>query len=188
MTNFFESRHLITLKRIVKVILSVVFVLVLLNYTGFFNGTSEPDGAAVDKTFNYDFEIKDLNGKTVSMADFKNKVVFLNIWATWCGPCRTEMPSIQSLYEKTDHGKIAFIMLSLDEPQNVSKVSKYIQDKSFEFPVYLPERFLPKQLQVSVIPSTFIIGNDGKIKLKKTGMEDYDTEDYKKFLDELSAQ
>jgi thiol-disulfide isomerase/thioredoxin len=170
-----------------KITLSAVLVFLLLNYTGILNGSKESDDAVLDKTFNYDFQIKDLNGKTVSVADFKDKVVFLNIWATWCGPCRTEMPSIQNLYEKTDHNKVVFIMLSLDEPQNLNKVVKYIQDKSFQFPVYLPEGGLPKQLQVSIIPSTFIIGKDGKIKLKKTGMEDYDTEEYKKFLEDLAA-
>jgi thiol-disulfide isomerase/thioredoxin len=187
MSSFIGSQHYITIKKIMKITLSAVFVLLLLNYTGILNGTTESDDATIEKTFDYDFHIKDLNGKSISVTDFKDKVVFLNIWATWCGPCRTEMPSIQSLYDKTDHSKVVFIMLSLDEPQNLNKVTKYIQEKNFQFPVYLSEGSLPKQLQVSIIPSTFIIGKDGKIKLKKTGMEDYDTEEYKKFLDDLAA-
>jgi thiol-disulfide isomerase/thioredoxin len=170
-----------------KLALSVVFLLFVLNYAGLFNGTSKSDEAAVGKDFDYGFEIKDLQGNAVAVEDFKDKVIFLNIWATWCGPCRTEMPSIQALYEKTDHSKVAFIMLSIDEPDHLNKVAKYIQDKNFQFPVFIPNGAVPKQLQVSTIPTTFIIGKDGKIKLKMTGMEDYSTDAYKKFLEELAA-
>src|SRR5690606_35279591 len=66
-----------------------------------------------DKKFNYNFTLLDLTQAKIDVSEFKGKTIFLNLWATWCGPCRAEMPSIQDLYEKTDKDKVAFIMLSL---------------------------------------------------------------------------
>ena len=121
------------------------------------------------------------------MKDLKGKVIFLNLWATWCGPCRVEMPSIQSLYNDVDKDKVAFVMLSLDQEDQRSKISKFIDDKEFTFPVYLPASPLPNLLRVNTIPTTFIISPDGKVKSKKVGMANYDTEDMRTFLKDLSA-
>src|SRR5690606_12751282 len=68
--------------------------------------------------FNYAFTIKDLEGNIKSFDDYKNKVIFLNLWATWCGPCRAEMPSIQKLYNKTQSDDVVFIMLSIDREED----------------------------------------------------------------------
>src|SRR5690242_7111651 len=109
--------------------LTVIIVFVILRYTGALSyvstlagnlvmstGAMDAAGKAVstDDNFDYDFQLRDLDGKTVNIKDFKNKTIFLNIWATWCGPCRMEMPSIQKLYNQVDHDKIVFIMLSVD--------------------------------------------------------------------------
>jgi thiol-disulfide isomerase/thioredoxin len=173
--------------RVAKIIVSITLIVVILRYSGFLNGASVSDESAVEKNFDYNFELKDISGKVVNVQDFKDKVIFLNMWATWCGPCRSEMPSIQSLYNKVDKDKVIFIMLSLDTEENQQKVVKYVGDKSFTFPVYQPVDGLPKQLQISTIPTTFIIGKDGKIKEKKVGMENYDTEEYVSLLASLAT-
>lgn len=189
----------------VKPLLTGGVIIALLFYTGLLGAFSQVTGSAILKTglmdaepaieenakekdFDFDFTIKDLKGNRVEMEKYKGKVIFLNMWATWCGPCRVEMPSIQELYSKVDHSKIEFVMLSLDTDDNHSKVVKYITDKSFSFPVYQPAEFLPKQLQVASIPTTFVIGADGKVKMKKVGTANYDTEEFKAFLDGLAAQ
>lgn len=147
----------------------------------------EPENSAVrEQSFNYDFAVKDLNGKKVDMKDLKGKVIFLNLWATWCGPCRVEMPSIQNLYNSVDKDKVVFVMLSLDQEDQHGKIAKFIDDKDFTFPVYLPASPLPNLLRVTTIPTTFIIGPDGKVKSKKVGMANYDTDEMKKFLKVLS--
>lgn len=148
----------------------------------------EPENSGVrEQSFNYDFAVKDLNGKKVDMKDLKGKVIFLNLWATWCGPCRVEMPSIQNLYNSVDKDKVVFVMLSLDQEDQHGKIVKFIDDKEFTFPVYLPASPLPNLLRVTTIPTTFIIGPDGKVKSKKVGMANYDTDEMKKFLKELAA-
>jgi len=140
-----------------------------------------------EESFNYDFSVKDLNGKELRMADLKGKVIFLNLWATWCGPCRVEMPSIQNLYNSIDKDRIAFVILSLDQDGQKPKIVQYISSKEFTFPVYQPASSLPKLLRVNMIPATFIIGPDGKVKHKKVGMADYDTDEMRGLLRELSG-
>src|SRR5262245_34206488 len=88
--------------------------------------------------FDFNFTIKDLEENKIDFTGFKWKVVFLNLWATWCGPCRMEMAGIQKLYDKTDHDKVSFIMLSIDRDGDRPKVADYIKKKGFTFPAYLP--------------------------------------------------
>jgi thiol-disulfide isomerase/thioredoxin len=138
--------------------------------------------AAAPQTFDYNFSMKDLDGKNVDMNDLKGQVIFINLWATWCGPCRVEMPSIQNLYNSVDKDKIAFVILSLDQQGQEKKVEQYILSKGFTFPVYYPASPLPKLLRVNTIPTTFIIAPDGKVKSKKNGMANYDTDEMREFL------
>jgi thiol-disulfide isomerase/thioredoxin len=155
--------------------------------TGFMDATSEAD-VTKPEAFNYNFTIKDLKGNVVHVEELKGKVIFLNLWATWCGPCRVEMPSIEALYNSVDKDKVVFLMLSLDTPQNFNKVVKYVDDKGFSFPVYVVDKGLTEQLQVPSIPTTFVIGKDGKIKRKEVGAANYDTPKFKEFLNSLSEQ
>ena len=143
---------------------------------------------AKEQSFSYDFAVKDMQGKTMDMKDLKGKVIFLNLWATWCGPCRVEMPSIQNLYNSVDKDKVAFVMLSLDQEDQRPKIVKFVDDKQFTFPVYLPATPLPKLLRVTTIPTTFIISPDGKVKSKKVGMANYDTDEMRDFLQDLGGE
>ncbi|RIJ34207.1 TlpA disulfide reductase family protein [Pontibacter oryzae] len=127
------------------------------------------------------FKMRTLDGKTVSFESLKGKVVFLNIWATWCPPCIAEMPNIQSLYDKIGSDKIAFVMLSVDEG-GVEKVQKFIDKKGFTLPVYMPTSQLPQEFYSNAIPTTFIISPEGKIVGKQEGMAEYDTQEVRDFL------
>ena len=86
-----------------------------------------------------------LANESVELSDLKGKVVFLNQWATWCPPCRAEMPAIEKLYESVDKTKVAFVMLSLDEdPQ---KARQFVKQNNFTFPVYVPGGPMPEAFQ-----------------------------------------
>ena len=108
------------------------------------------------------------------------------MWASWCVPCRAEMPGIQNLYAKMDHEKVAFIMLSIDKDDDKGKIVDYLQKREFTFKAYQPAGYLPGQLRIPSIPTTFIISKEGKIVRKEVGSKSYDTSKYKKFLDGLS--
>jgi thiol-disulfide isomerase/thioredoxin len=152
--------------------------------TGFMDAS--PDESLPKKTFDYDFTLLDASQKPIDMAKYRGKTIFLNIWATWCGPCRAEMPSIQSLYDKVDHSKIEFVMLSLDQQDRFKKVSSYITKQGFTFPVFYPDSDLPALLQVRTIPTTFVINPKGEVVYQENGTANYDTDKFKAFLEEMN--
>ena len=184
------------LKEVLKTGLTLVILLVVLNYTGLIGSISSATQSAILKTglldaevdvsrseiFNYDFTIKDLAGNKFSFGQYKSKVVFVNLWATWCGPCRAEMAGIQKLYSSIASDSISFVMLSLDRDTDQEKVVKYVNTKGFTFPVYLPSGRLTEQLSVPSIPTTFVIGKDGRIVAKEVGTTNFNTDKFKKFL------
>lgn len=149
--------------------------------TGVMDVSVDGDKALVKK-FDYDFTLLDANQNRVDANTFKGKTLFINLWATWCGPCRVEMPSIQKLYDAADKDKVAFIMLALDQKDPFNKVSNFIEDRRFSFPVYYPASPLPQMLQVPTIPTTFVVSPDGKVVHKQVGVANYDTEEFRTFL------
>ncbi len=151
---------------------------------GFKNASDEE--LMSNEDFDYQFTIKDLQETKISFDQYKGKVIFLNLWATWCRPCRAEMPGIQKLYEKVDKDKVTFIMLSIDPDSDKRNVSDYLQNKAFTFPAFMPSGYLPDQLKVPSIPTTFVISKEGKIVKKEVGSMRYDTPKFQKFLEELS--
>ena len=204
MRKAFNNQNVKRLIRLSKPWVMMILLVVVLRITGALAGISFLAQSAIFETgimdakpaapsskptpFDYNFTVKDLNGNKVDVSKFKNKVIFLNLWATWCGPCRVEMPSIQSLYNQLDKDKVVFLMLSLDNEENQPKVVKYIKDKEFSFPVYTPHEFLPGQLNVSSIPTTFIVGKDGKVRDKKVGASNYDSDKFLEYMNRLIAE
>jgi thiol-disulfide isomerase/thioredoxin len=131
----------------------------------------------------YQLTLTTLDGKSVQLSDLKGKVVFLNQWATWCPPCRAEMPAIEKLYQSVDKNKIAFVMLSLDEdPQKVRQV---VDQKKFTFPVYVPGGQMPEAFNASAIPTTLILDSNGQIAQRIEGMANYDTDEFRQYLTSL---
>jgi thiol-disulfide isomerase/thioredoxin len=190
------NQKILTTWKAVRSWLLFAGVLILLRYAGILAGVSVVTSSALmdmglmqatpsvppnEEYLDYNFTMRDLDGKKISFNTMKGKTIFLNLWATWCGPCRAEMPSIQKLYEQTDREKIAFVMLSVDDNNYPKKVSKFVASSEYTFPVYVAET-LPAVLNVPSIPTTFVISSDGKIIYKKVGMANYNSEEFKKFL------
>lgn len=131
----------------------------------------------------YNLALASIDGQQVHLSNFKDKVLFINIWATWCAPCIAEMPGIQSLYEEAS-SDVVFIMLSMDDSNE--KAKKFIESKGFTFPVYLPASKVPEMLRAPSIPTTLVVNKEGMIISKKVGMAKYNTKKFKRFLEELS--
>ena len=186
----------------IKPILGVIALVAVLKITGAFSSISYYTNTAIMKTgimnatpgnnsetaepIDYDFKIKTLTGEVIDFNQFKGKVVFINLWATWCGPCRVEMPSIQELYKEINNDKIQFVMLSLDRNEDLKKIIKYVETNSFTFPVYQPKGSLPDLLQVPSIPTTFIIDKNGNVVSKSVGVTNFNTNKFRKYLEDLA--
>jgi peroxiredoxin len=112
-----------------------------------------------------DFELKNIHGKTVSLAQFKGKPVLLNFWATWCGPCREELPSMQKMHDAgKKNGEFHIIAISIDR-FNLKKVNQYAQDLNLKFPILLdPDRETRKAYFIRGLPTSYLIDSEGKLR------------------------
>lgn len=119
--------------------------------------------------------LNDLDGRLHRLADYRGKVVLINFWATWCGPCRDEMPSIQALKDKLRGRPFAVLAVNLDEPE--SRIRKFLSQMKVDFTVLLdPERPTAKAWGARILPASYIIGPDGRIRYTLVGEINWDNE------------
>ena len=126
------------------------------------------------------FTMLNAQGQPVDLKSFAGKKVFVNLWATWCPPCRVEMPSIEKLYSSADKEKTAFVMLSLDD--DFEKAKQYMVDQKLSMPVFYPNGAMPDLFNVRGIPATFIFDEKGQLIKSTEGSDDYDTDAYRQLL------
>lgn len=123
------------------------------------------------------FSIKDVNDNIVNMQSLKGKKVFVNLWASWCPPCKREMPSIEKLYHDVDTTKVKFVLISFDDQFELAK--KYVSSKKLKLPIYYPTENPPALFNVQGIPATFIFNEKGELIKQIEGMENFDKEEYR---------
>jgi thiol-disulfide isomerase/thioredoxin len=130
--------------------------------------------------------LKDLEGRPHRLADYKGKVVLINFWATWCAPCRDEMPSIQRLKEKLGGGNFVVLAVNLDEPE--SRIRKFLSGMKVDFVILLdPERRVAKAWDARILPASFIVGADGRVRYTLVGEIEWDNEHMVARVSELLA-
>lgn len=157
--------------------------------TGVLNADDDRNVQEDEEDFDFNFKAFTPDGQPLSMDSLKDKVVFFNIWATWCGPCRAEMPTIQELYAQNKNPNIVFVLLSVDQGPNANKkVKDYLAKYQYNLPVYIHNTVPSGQLAVPGVPTTYIISKAGKIVRTEIGMKNYNTERFKKFLARLAAE
>lgn len=124
-----------------------------------------------------DFTLPDLNGGKVTLSDLRGKVVLLNFWATWCPPCREEMPSMESLHKKYEGKDMVVLAVAIDR-KGEKIVRPFIEEKGFTFPVLIDKKGdVSDSYGVFAVPTTYIIGKDGTVLEKVQGAADwFDTE------------
>ncbi|WP_164668887.1 redoxin domain-containing protein [Virgibacillus doumboii] len=114
-----------------------------------------------------DFKVETLSGDTFQLSDLRGKKVILNFWASWCGPCKKEMPEMQKFHEKYGD-KVEVIAVNLTDSETgggVKKVRNYIDKYGYTYPVPLDKKGKVKELyNVAGVPSTYFIGTDGKVQ------------------------
>jgi thiol-disulfide isomerase/thioredoxin len=126
--------------------------------TGIEPGAAMPEYAAVN-----------LDGSRFELASRKDKVVLLNLWATWCGPCRYEIPELERIHGNYAKKGFEVVGVSVDE-SGADTVRQFVSENKMTYPVVLdPQGNLANLLQTSVLPTSVLIGRDGRIVWKKYG-------------------
>lgn len=116
--------------------------------------------------------LQDLDGKAHTLADYRGKVVLINFWATWCAPCRYEMPSIEKLRASLMGRPFAVLAVNLGEPE--PRVRAFLQEVPLRFPVLLdPDAAAAKAWKVKALPATFVVGPDGRVRYRYIGELDW---------------
>lgn len=133
---------------------------------------------------NYNWSLKGINTDNIDFNSVKGKVVFVNFWATWCAPCRAEMPSIQELYNDYKD-KVAFVFVTNEES---GVVNSFLNKKEFTLPSYKKRSMVPKEFKVSSIPATYILNKKGEIVIHKVGPVDWNSRNVRELLDELISE
>ena len=129
------------------------------------------------------FCLENLRGGKMELKNCEGKVVFLNFWATWCGPCKEEMPSIETLHQKFKQKDFVFLTISVDY-EGKKPVKEFIERQRYTFPVLLdPKCEILDVYKVTRIPTTFIIDKNRRIIGKATGPRDWKSPEVISLLD-----
>ncbi len=132
-----------------------------------------------------DFEVHDPDGRPVTLASYRGKVVLLNVWATWCAPCKEEMPSMQRLYDTFSRDQFEIAAVSVDSPPGSLDALgnaggdpvAFARDLELTFPVLLdPAGSIERVYRTSGVPESFLIGADGVVYKKMAGSTAWDSE------------
>jgi peroxiredoxin len=123
------------------------------------------------------FTLSSRSGKNVSLAQYKGQVVMLNFWASWCGPCRQEMPLLESIYKK--YNKLGFTLLGVNVEPDSKAANDWLKDTPVSFPVlYDSDSKVSKLYDVGGMPSTVIIDRSGKLRMVHRGYKPGDENEY----------
>lgn len=133
------------------------------------------------------FSFIDSKGKIATTADLTGKVVFINFWASWCPPCRAEMPSLENLYQKLKDNS-NFVFLFINEDDDRSKGLKFLEANHFTIPFYQASEGVPAEIFSGSLPTTIVLDKKGKVVLKHSGMARYDTQDFVTQLKDLESE
>ena len=129
------------------------------------------------------FTLNDADGNAVSLGDLKGQVVMINFWASWCGPCRQEMPLLEQIHRKYE--PLGFTLLGVNVEENSADGQAFLKDRPVSFPVlYDPENGISKLYDVVAMPSTVLIDRQGNVRYLHHGYKPgYENE----YMDQIRA-
>jgi thiol-disulfide isomerase/thioredoxin len=134
------------------------------------------------------FALQDLSGKMVSLKDFRGKVILLNFWASWCGPCKREIPSLERLYQKRYDKGFKIVAVNA-ERSSASQIASFAEKYRMSFPILLnPQGDVANNYWVRAIPTSFLLDKKGKIRWKIVGGREWDGPDVLSRIDQLLGE
>ncbi len=181
------------------IIASIIGVMMIIGVIGYISGkvsntTASTDGSQssdnqgpVENAMAPDFKLTTVDNKDIRLSDYRGKVVFLNFWATWCPPCRMELPSMEKLSEKLKGRPFVVLAVNVDE-SNPDNVKSFVRQMDLTMPVLVDNGSASDKYRVNAIPTTFIIKKDGVIYSIVNGARSWDEQSYVDAFDKLIAE
>jgi cytochrome c biogenesis protein CcmG/thiol:disulfide interchange protein DsbE len=127
--------------------------------------------------------------RTHTLADYKGQVVLLNIWGTFCIPCRDEMPAIEKLHRALAPQGLKVVAVSMDDPGSENKIRDFVKEFGLTFQIlYDPSGKITNDYQTTGVPETFVIARDGVIRKKMIGASDWNSQTNRALITELLAE
>jgi peroxiredoxin len=146
-------------------------------------GSSSGDASAPPAA---DFALKDLSGKTVTLADLKGKAVLIDFWATWCGPCEESIPYWEKIHQK--YGSDRFTVIGVDEDAETNVVAPFVKSHKMAYPILLdPDNRAYDAYGVRGLPTLYLIDADGKLRNQWVGFSDDVASEVEKAVTALAA-
>jgi peroxiredoxin len=131
-----------------------------------------------------DFTLKSRSGENLRLEDFRGQVVMLNFWASWCGPCRQEMPLMDTIYEQ--YKDLGFTVLAVNVDENREEAHRFLDKVPVSYPIlYDPESRVSEQYNVQAMPTTVMIDRNGKARFVHYGYKPGYEDDYEKQIRQL---
>ncbi|MBH0191617.1 MAG: TlpA family protein disulfide reductase [Nitrospira sp.] len=128
------------------------------------------------------FRLRDLDGNLTSLSQYRGKVVLLNFWATWCGPCRVEMPAMEQLYRTYSRREFQILAVSTD-PQGAAVTRPFQQKTGLTFPIlHDPEMQIGLTYGARSLPMTFMVDRQGVVRQKIFGARDWDSAEARELI------
>lgn len=156
-------------------ILMLVLGFLLINVSAYFlyrNITTQTDFQVVPAPVKYrapELALTTLGGSTATLADFQGQVVLVNLWATWCEPCKEEMPALQAYHNK--HAAEGFSVIAINDGDPTADVLKFVEEFELTFPVWLDPTYIATEdaFKTMNLPSSFVIDRNGVVRLQWVG-------------------
>lgn len=134
-----------------------------------------------------DLSLLDSNGRKTNVSDLKGKVIFLNFWATWCPPCKAEMPSINQLYQAVGQdSSVVFFLIDVDG--TFEKSAAFLRKGGYALPLVGPYGAIPEHVFKGTLPTTVVVDKSGRVAMMHEGIADYSNSAFIKFIRELVGQ
>jgi thiol-disulfide isomerase/thioredoxin len=160
------------------------WVLQQLMRTGLFNAKIENKVSDTTRVKPADFDFANINDRKQNTSTLRGKVVFVNFWASWCPPCRAELPSIQAFYDKFKNNP-DFFVLTISEDDDLSIAGQFLEKQHFTIPLYKAISKVPDLLYTGTLPTTIILDKQGNVRYKHEGFANYSSDNFLKQMEDL---
>lgn len=167
------------------ILLAIAIIALVILYTGIKKQQKVQEIKAVEGLYAPDFTLKDLNGNILKLSELHGSVIFINFWASWCQPCRDEMPSLQALYNNL-RGKDKFRMITVLYRDDPERAISYLRENKLDLPLWIDrDGRAAIAYGLTGVPETFIIDKRGLLRKKVIGPAEWTSEAVYSFISEL---